>query len=52
MQYVEELDLLYNSFAITKKIYEFYNSSLLFKKPSENCNEIGLNWATGLKFFK
>ena len=51
-QYEEEIDILYNSIAITKQIYELYNSSLITNKPNNNCSDNGLSNPVGVKFYE
>lgn len=50
-QYVEDVDLLFSSFAILKRNFENYNPNFL-KKPASNCSENGLDWPDGKKIYE
>jgi hypothetical protein len=50
-EYNEEVDLIYYSFAIVKKVFEALTVAT-FKRPASNCSENGLEWDLGKKAYE
>lgn len=51
VKYNEEIDLVYNAFAMLKHAFEKLNVNYL-KKPSADCAENGLEWDLGRRIYE
>jgi hypothetical protein len=50
-EYNEEVDLIYTSLAIVKKVFETLTVAPI-RKPASNCSENGLEWEIGKKAYE